>query len=589
MKNIIVCDCDHFIDTGPLLTKINDTNADIIIPVWDIQYDEQKNWGKVLINSRDNSIVDFYEKQIIQCTKQQQIKGIIGCYYIKSSQIITHKTKNHLHFSEFFNLHFNNLKFEIANIHKAYFFGDPKMTQKAIEDRRKNETIFCDVDGVLVKHRSCSDDIPENNTLLDDPSFVINTWRKEGKIVVLTTARPERTRKSFCRLLEHFNIRYDHLVMGLNTGPRYLINDIKPSNPMVRQSISINLERDIGIRKISLEESKVYGLELIETLKGNSFSTTCLIKKDGDLLVRKYINKSIKQHYDKLKRQVDDLKRQYYYDNSLVPAVKNIQDNDYYFYYDMEYLENYQELEKFHKNIKLSILQKVIDKLSENVYCYKRKQHSILFVEEFFNEKIYPKLNKYEKESELMDYIINGKNVIINNQSYVGIREVLSTLDMEKYDTEYVNPIHGDLTLENILYNENFDDFKLIDPDGSRYVDSCYLDLAKIFQSIVSNYAEWKNLKTVITDHSINNLTCVSEFFDNQYSLEDYKNICQKYAEIMNNPSWIDVYKKGIFYMCMYFIRFVPFRKLVSVDHGIFAMIMCVVHLNNILKINNME
>jgi hypothetical protein len=43
------------------------------------------------------------------------------------------------------------------------------------------------------------------------------------------------------------------------------------------------------------------------------------------------------------------------------------------------------------------------------------------------------------------------------------------------------------------------------------------------------------------------------------------------------------IFNKGIFFMSTYFIRFVQFRRKISDDHGIFAIIMAVVWLNNIL------
>ena len=48
----------------------------------------------------------------------------------------------------------------------------------------------------------------------------------------------------------------------------------------------------------------------------------------------------------------------------------------------------------------------------------------------------------------------------------------------------------------------------------------------------------------------------------------------------MGESNWKKVFRKGIFYMAMYFIRFVPFRKQVSDDHAVFALVMAVNWLN---------
>ena len=40
--------------------------------------------------------------------------------------------------------------------------------------------------------------------------------------------------------------------MGVASGPRILINDIKPSYPFVEQAQSFNIMRNIGVANISI-------------------------------------------------------------------------------------------------------------------------------------------------------------------------------------------------------------------------------------------------------------------------------------------------------------------------------------------------
>ena len=154
-------------------------------------------------------------------------------------------------------------------------------------------------------------------------------------------------------------------------------------------------------------------------------------------------------------------------------------------------------------------------------------------------------------------------------------------LNIYNFNTEWINPIHGDLTLENILYDSENDKIKIIDMEGSRYMDSCYFDLGKIFQSIVSKYNEWNGIENVIINKDINDLYCIDKYFD--YNYEEYKPICNLFANIMEVENTKTIFNKGIFFMSTYFIRFVQFRRNISDDHGIFAIIMAVVWLNNIL------
>ena len=59
------------------------------------------------------------------------------------------------------------------------------------------------------------------------------------------------------------------MICGLPSGQRILINDIKPSMPFVMQAISINLDRNIGIKDIHIPKKE--NENIVNIFKGNSF------------------------------------------------------------------------------------------------------------------------------------------------------------------------------------------------------------------------------------------------------------------------------------------------------------------------------
>jgi thiamine kinase-like enzyme len=583
INNIIICDIDHSVNITPIIDKLNIyKNIDAIIPVWNINYDEHKNWGKVILNN--NKINRFCEKECVEKIPNQEVFGLIGCYYFKNINILPYDNK-YINFSDFFNNNFLKINIEIANIKKAYFYGTPEMVEKTIKLRRTFETIFCDIDGVLIKHNNSSNNNLKDNILIGNCVNKLKNLREDNKKIILVTARPKKTEKEFKILLKQLDILYDDIVMDLNPGPRYLINDIKPSNPFVKQSLSYNIIRNSGIDNLELNESENYKIEIIKKFKGNSFCNTYLLKKDDMVFVRKYIvktNKSL-EHYERLKRQCDDLKRFLYYNSEIVPKILYEQDSFFDYYIDLEYLENYKQLDKYDTNVQKKVLCELINILSESIYCYKKRNSDTNFITDFFNTKIYPKLNQFEKECCIMNYLINNENIVINNKTYYGLRKVINILNIKNFDTEWVHPIHGDLTLENILYNDSTNDIKLIDMEGSRYVDSCYFDLGKIFQSIISKYDEWNDITNIIYNKNIDNLCCNNNYFDSNF--EDVKYICINFSKITEVDDLKLIYKRGIFYMATYFIRFVQFRRQINEEHGIFAIIMATVWLNNILNL----
>ena len=580
INNIIVCDIDHSIDITPIIDKINSIN-DIIIPIWNIHDDEHENWGKVILKNK--IIHKFCEKEIIKQEENQEVHGIIGCYFFRTLELFSNNN-DFINLSDFFGTYFKNLNIDFVNIKNAYFYGTPEMVENTIKLRRKFGTVFCDVDGVLLKHSNNSNDSPEDNIIIGECIQKLNKLREENNKLILVTARPIKTKKTFQNLLNTFEIPYDDIVMGLNPGPRYLINDIKPSNPFVKQAIGLNIIRDFGIENLQLNEANNYNIEIIKKFKGNSFSNTYLLKSNDKYFVRKHIIKNSKsqEHCERLKRQCEDIKRFYYYNQELVPKVLNECDNDYDYYIDIEYLEDYKQLDEYDEDIQYDVLYKIIKTMERDVYCYRKKNNSLNFIEEFFNTKIYPKLTEFENECEIMNYLINNNEVKINGKMYFGLRKVFEKLNIHNFNTEWINPIHGDFTLENILYDSENEKMKIIDMEGSRYVDSCYFDLGKIFQSIVSKYKEWNVIENVLTNKDITNLSCIAQYFD--YDYEKYKPICNLFAEIMGVNDTKLIFNRGIFFMSTYFIRFVQFRRKISYDHGIFAIIMAIVWLNNILQ-----
>lgn len=92
------------------------------------------------------------------------------------------------------------------------------------------KTIFCDIDGTLIKHDSPEISSKPNYkmVLLEGTLEKLLEWDKLGYNIILTTGRKESMRRVTEKQLEEVGIFYDQLVMGIGGGERYIINDIKP-------------------------------------------------------------------------------------------------------------------------------------------------------------------------------------------------------------------------------------------------------------------------------------------------------------------------------------------------------------------------
>ena len=125
------------------------------------------------------------------------------------------------------------------------------------------KTWFIDIDGTIAIHRE-NDWLDEqlstmNQTYGGSPDTILpgvkEFWASipDEDIIVITSARHENHRILTELFLDKYSLRYNHIIMDLASGPRIVVNDIKPpgktkDNPhfYMKTAFAINLERDKG-------------------------------------------------------------------------------------------------------------------------------------------------------------------------------------------------------------------------------------------------------------------------------------------------------------------------------------------------------
>ena len=111
----------------------------------------------------------------------------------------------------------------------------------------KKNTYFIDIDGTIFVYRKFETYKTSEAEVIRPSKQYLQKVRDEGHMIILTTARPEDLREHTEYELTKNNIPYDMLIMGIERGPRYLINDMDPNKPGER-AIAINVKRDGGIQ-----------------------------------------------------------------------------------------------------------------------------------------------------------------------------------------------------------------------------------------------------------------------------------------------------------------------------------------------------
>jgi thiamine kinase-like enzyme len=556
-----VCDSDHYVDIRPMIHDIENTAFEIIIPTCTFQEKNYANWGKVKKNLKTGQL-SFYEKEFVLFEPNYVVLGLIGCYFFRNIEIIKHYS-SFANFSDIFPLLIKDEKLiSIVEIINRGSFGTPDDLIKYRYELATKRTYFVDIDGTLIylpKHVSYES---KNIKVLEGTLENLTKWRNQGHKIVLTTGRVTERRDKLEQMLKELKIPYDQLITGLHSGPRILINDKKPYSIFHRMAVAVQLKRNEGISSVNIPETP----EIIRLLKGGSFASVFLIKNNGIYMVRKYIEKKpeTKIHYETLRRQLDELKRFDFYCSNITPKVYEVFESEDEFYFDMEYLENHTELSHLEFDKIKQIIPSIIKLMTENIYCYSKKIDGIEWLNRYINEKVIGRFQQIEQIGDKFIKLLNSKYVIINKKSVKGLRYFIETLDMKKYAPNFICPIHGDLTLENILYNQINNDIKLIDQSGARYMEPPELDSGKLLQSMLSKYETWDSREWLVKVDDEINITIPDEFLNLQ--IDSYTFFLKEYGNDIQ-----DIYTKSVFHLGFHLVRAIPYLLKKSESHSICA------------------
>ena len=120
-------------------------------------------------------------------------------------------------------------------------------------NNNKPKTIFCDLDGTLVKHSNPVEiqNLDLELEVLPGVHDKLREWDDAGYHIVITTGRKKSAKESTIKQLQRAGILYDQLIMGFGGGDRILINDRKGGRAE-DTAFAINLTRNEGVKNVKL-------------------------------------------------------------------------------------------------------------------------------------------------------------------------------------------------------------------------------------------------------------------------------------------------------------------------------------------------
>jgi hypothetical protein len=202
------------------------------------------------VDIRNKSYVRIDPMKIVQNIVEKKIISNLFCcgaYGFASSEQFIESYQSIQSASEIYVSHvifksiLSGCNFEIEIADRYIDWG----TMDAYHKHMNNSfTIFCDLDGVLLKNSSKFAPGGWTSTANNENLKSLQLLMKHKNIyLVITTSRPESDKSNVEKILHDYGIVAQNYVMGLPHGKRILINDYSQTNPYPT-AISLNIERD---------------------------------------------------------------------------------------------------------------------------------------------------------------------------------------------------------------------------------------------------------------------------------------------------------------------------------------------------------
>lgn len=272
---------------------------------------------------------------------------------------------------------------------------------------------------------------------------------------------------------------------------------------------------------------------------------------------KKFLRKSTTLTPDKLEAQFLWLKKN---PSASHPKLYKSLKTTNYFSYDIEYLDQAITLSSYLNASDQGYLK------IEDVFNYieERFSSSVSFVQkndyqQYLEEKIIGKIKESCRLSPAVNDLSGRDKIEINGVVYPGIAAIIDRIREISWCGEGKgNIVHGDLTAENILIDQQLDKLFFIDPNPEFLLPTKGLEYTKILQSILGDYE----------------FTDAASLFKHQHSFEVHYE--SQYSENVKNYALERIFQQlGLpaevisFYLFSHYTRLLPYKARKNADHSL--------------------
>ena len=238
-------------------------------------------------------------------------------------------------------------------------------------------------------------------------------------------------------------------------------------------------------------------MEIIKTLKGGSLSRTTVVSHSGKKFVRKSIYFKENREYGLVRwhSQIRKIQSLYKFLPESSIFIENMGVDGDTYYYEMPYYEYAHNcvdalLNGECPNLLATKISAILGRMAEIDYGYTEGPLAIYITEEV----ILPLMNA-------LDLAIIGKLPLEPSESSIFINALVEAIEIAKVIASSVGQVqiqesltHGNLTLENIIWDSQKKQPIMIDPYAETYCETIIGDISQLLQSSSSGYEYVSNL-----------------------------------------------------------------------------------------------
>jgi hypothetical protein len=278
----------------------------------------------------------------------------------------------------------------------------------------------------------------------------------------------------------------------------------------------------------------------ITKLKGGSLSNTSLYEGGNKKFVRKSIDTKRNREYGYVRWYSQLKKLQLFGETGLFPKVLGVGTTDKSAYFDIEYLEGYRDIKTILTEDTMT--HDVIEKINEAVWCSFDNLHRKMYLpikgagSLYFKEEVLQKLTDAFKYKKFYNFYENGllDSFEYNGQITHGIQNFMPELEnfFNELNLTTEETIHGNPTLENMMYSFKEDRVMFIDPYEESCLDSRLLDYSQVLQCSRSHYGYITDRGVTVVGPSVgyhgsipNNFIVFNKLFEDRIDPSDKKTI----------------------------------------------------------------